>query len=618
MTNDPELVQRAAAGDCEAFTALVERYRDAVRGVAWHHLGDPDDAQDAAQETFVRAWLGIKGLREPERFGPWLRRIAANACADLLRRRGAAALSLDAMPERDLPAAEPAPDEDVERLAARLVVREALGRLSAPTRLTVTLALINGYSHEEIAGFLEVPVDTVRSRLKNARKRLREEMVGMVSDVLSEGKPDPDFARRVVEEALRRGAEAQYAFRRDEAKQHFDAALVAAEKLAPDLETRRLEMQALQGKARAIGNRAWQEGVSLLERALAIAEELGDREQQGYALHNLARQYTFGESIAGGQRDRIVEFHRKARAAFDEVGDPQMAGGELFSLASQQIRWGEGAAARHSLEEALSQSAAATSPSGPTKARAALAMIAAVGEERVGDIIDFQAGGFFVRVEDGKGFASGGAGMTGGRDHGPPEASELARHLDAVLWQISLLCKELAHPFLDASVPVGGGWSGEVILYPRTLEPLRGTITVVSDSERVDVPAGAFEGCLLTELVITEGGGPAGGARNRRWEVSRRMHSGTRRAWYAPGVGLVRLHVRREDARTGAERETTAQLAAFTLAGGEGWLPLAEGNTWTYTWAGVPAEVASAEVYRIARREGDWWHMEYYRYFLLA
>ncbi|MCC6445636.1 MAG: sigma-70 family RNA polymerase sigma factor [Armatimonadetes bacterium] len=244
-TEDCELARQALAGKPSAFAELVDRYRDAVCAVAYHYLGSFEDTQDAAQEAFVQAYLHLKRLCDPERFAPWLKRIAANTSADFLRRRGDTLLSWDALPESAKPCRNPSPDEDMDRVAARMLVREALDRLSDKTRLTVTLFYIDGYSHAEIAGFLEVPVETVRSRLKRAKKQLQEEMITMVTDVLQEEKAEPEFTKDVVKEAMRLGEEARRYLAMDKAVEHYDEALTAIEKLEPSTENLRLKMRAL-------------------------------------------------------------------------------------------------------------------------------------------------------------------------------------------------------------------------------------------------------------------------------------------------------------------------------------------------------------------------------------
>ena len=99
------------------------------------------------------------------------------------------------------------------------------------TRLAVTLFYFSGYSHTQIAEFLGVPLNTVRSRLQHAKRQLRQEMITMVGDVMSEGKPDPQFTQRVVEEAIRRGNEAVTAHTPGEAIGHYEEALTQLQKL---------------------------------------------------------------------------------------------------------------------------------------------------------------------------------------------------------------------------------------------------------------------------------------------------------------------------------------------------------------------------------------------------
>ena len=75
---DGDTVRRVRTGEREAFADLVERYRDLVYALAWRHLGNAEDARDAAQEAFIQAYLCLDQLREPDRFGPWLRQVTLN------------------------------------------------------------------------------------------------------------------------------------------------------------------------------------------------------------------------------------------------------------------------------------------------------------------------------------------------------------------------------------------------------------------------------------------------------------------------------------------------------------------------------------------------------------
>src|SRR3954452_19483397 len=112
--NDADLVRRARQGDTEAFTLLVERYRDAIYGLAFHELHDFEDARDVAQEAFIQAYLHLDQLRDPDRFGPWLRQVTVNQCRSWRRSRWREA------PREVLP--EPA--DRSEAVETRLAVRQ--------------------------------------------------------------------------------------------------------------------------------------------------------------------------------------------------------------------------------------------------------------------------------------------------------------------------------------------------------------------------------------------------------------------------------------------------------------------------------------------------------------
>ena len=234
---DNELIAYALADDKAAFAQLVERYRDAVCGVAYHYFGNFEDMQDAAQETFIQAYTNLRQLRDLDKFGPWLRQIAANICLSALRSRRETAVDPDQV---DLQ-----PESDAVDSATRMMVRDALQKLSEDVRLTVTLSYINGYTHNEVAQFLEVPKATVRSRLHSAKKKLRKEMIDMVSDVLHEGKPDENFTMEVVMEAFRRGSAAEQTFEDEEAIKHYNEALQLFEKARSNLAPEQIKAEMI-------------------------------------------------------------------------------------------------------------------------------------------------------------------------------------------------------------------------------------------------------------------------------------------------------------------------------------------------------------------------------------
>ena len=179
--SDAELVAKSLAGAPESFAQLVARYKDAVFGVAFHHLGDFEDARDATQETFIKAFRDLAQLKRHSSFAYWLHRIANGTALDLVRRRRRTA-SLSETPPLAVPPSAPDPD-----LAAQ--VTKALSDLSEPTRLALILHHVNGYSHAEIADFLGVTPGAIKTRLSRARNHLREEMTDMVEDGLRAERP---------------------------------------------------------------------------------------------------------------------------------------------------------------------------------------------------------------------------------------------------------------------------------------------------------------------------------------------------------------------------------------------------------------------------------------------
>ena len=196
MTGDAELYAAAMAGGPEAFAPIVERYRDAVFGVALARLRDFHGAEDVAQEVFVEAFERLGTLKDPSRLGAWLRSVTIHRSIDRLRRRRETTAGEET---QERVTTDPAPQADMERRELRDQVLAAIGRLSKTQRETTALFYIDGYSQEEIAGMQEVPVGTVKRRLHDARNRLREEMMDMVEEVLKDGAPKADFANRVFE-----------------------------------------------------------------------------------------------------------------------------------------------------------------------------------------------------------------------------------------------------------------------------------------------------------------------------------------------------------------------------------------------------------------------------------
>ncbi len=172
--SDAELAAAAQTGDREAFGRLVERYAGQARRLARAVLGDGADADDAAQDAFLAA-LRHLGRYDPGRpFGPWLMRIVANAAAD--RRRRSKVRATEQIPAGTADS-RPGPERQALRRELRDVLEGALAALPERRRMAVVLFDVEGYSHQEIAESLDVPVGTVRSDVYHARRALREVLV---------------------------------------------------------------------------------------------------------------------------------------------------------------------------------------------------------------------------------------------------------------------------------------------------------------------------------------------------------------------------------------------------------------------------------------------------------
>lgn len=195
-----ELVERARSGDLEAFGLLVDRFQDAVYGTAYALLGDFHDAQDAAQGSFLQAWSKLGTLRNPDRFPGWLCRLTRNCCVDHLRRKRVSPLPLEG---NDAASSAPSAPERLETAELRESVLAAIRSLSEPNRLATTLFYIDGYSVKEVADFLDVPAGTVKRRLHDSRKQLKERMLAMVEDELKGARPGPELRDGVMREISR-------------------------------------------------------------------------------------------------------------------------------------------------------------------------------------------------------------------------------------------------------------------------------------------------------------------------------------------------------------------------------------------------------------------------------
>ena len=183
-TEDLELIQRAAEGDCGAFTELVQKYENFVYNIVFHSLRNADDAFDVSQEVFIRVYKSLGSFRGSSKFSTWLYTVAMNVIRDSIRsskhRIRAVSLSPDdgegGEKEFDIPDRSETsnPEEMLEKKERAKAVREGIRNLSEDHREVILLRDIEGYTYEEIALMLSIDIGTVKSRLNRARNSLKK------------------------------------------------------------------------------------------------------------------------------------------------------------------------------------------------------------------------------------------------------------------------------------------------------------------------------------------------------------------------------------------------------------------------------------------------------------
>ncbi len=182
MTREEELkiIKKAQKGDTAAFERLVTEQEAFVYNLALRTLRSREDAEDAAQEVFVKAWTSLGSFRGDSRFSVWLYRITGNVCTDMLRKRRGEVISLTVTDgegsetELEIADSAPTPHEALEQKERSAALNAALDSLPEDYRKALLLRESGGLSYSEIAGALDIDIGTVKSRIFRARKKLCE------------------------------------------------------------------------------------------------------------------------------------------------------------------------------------------------------------------------------------------------------------------------------------------------------------------------------------------------------------------------------------------------------------------------------------------------------------
>ena len=172
--SETELVASAQHGDRSAFSELVRIHTRGVFNVVYRMCGDALIAEDAAQETFIRAWQNLSSYHPQTSLRNWLYRIAFNAAMDMLRKeKRIIPTDIDDLPLTD---ERPGPESQVSQHERTAMVQKAVMSLPDASRAVLVLKEYEGMSYHEIADALDIPMGTVMSRLNYARKLLKEKL----------------------------------------------------------------------------------------------------------------------------------------------------------------------------------------------------------------------------------------------------------------------------------------------------------------------------------------------------------------------------------------------------------------------------------------------------------
>jgi RNA polymerase sigma-70 factor (ECF subfamily) len=175
--DDIQIIDRFKKGETSVFEELILKYQDRIFNLCRHTLGDVHDAEDAAQDTFIKAYQNLNNFRPEASFYTWLYRIAINTCFDFKKRPLWESLFRRSVEGEEYIVEalsdEPSPERAYASKQIGLALRKNLGKLSLKLRTVIILKEIEGLSYEEIAGILDVSIGTVKSRISRAREELK-------------------------------------------------------------------------------------------------------------------------------------------------------------------------------------------------------------------------------------------------------------------------------------------------------------------------------------------------------------------------------------------------------------------------------------------------------------
>ena len=575
---DVELIQKTLDGETDAFGELIRRYQDAVYATALQKAGNFADAQDIAQEAFIKAYRKLRTLREPAKFPSWLHTITlreynhwrrkqrenipieelndaqmleiSNSCSGISYGTGQSRVPCNITPR------VPLPDEELERKELRQLVLRAIASLPEKVGEAVTLYYIDGFSYNEIADFLSVPASTVKGRLQTGRKQLKEEFITMVEGTLKENRPDEKFTEKVLNEIIQSAKQAREREAHDEVVQLCEKALETLGHLEVTAEHKRSEIDVLdwQGDEWLKWFGKPQDAAENFQKAFHLAKELGDEEAQAKWL--LMQAISFSRA---GDYQSMIHPVQQASAIYAELGQTQhevICAAILDLIDLLPADWERVVARSWNTGYAIHRYRL-------VRSKEALTFIA---EKRPDET--WCEGYVPNRMR---------IGWTPFRK-------------DALITLAGQPVTILKFP-----AKVGDCWQGT--LESRNEEILPATRTIEAKDDTIVVSAGKFEHCLRVKTVVSE---PDGADFSDRMKIfDRRILCGVRTMWFAPGVGLIKYRHENEEGES-----YTIQLLNFHVdseTDGD-YFPLSIGNHWKYERPTSWCNNKTIETYRIVAR----------------
>ena len=182
QVEDNELVKRVCMGETQLFRLLIERHQQHIFNLCYRMLRQFEEADDATQDTFLKAYRSLKQFRGDARLKTWLCQIARNECLNRLRHENMASLDQQLTTDHSFQIADstPSPLELIEQQETQSIIHEAINKLPHQYRLVITLFHLNGLSYEEISQVMEIPMGTVKTHIFRARELLKSKLQAFV------------------------------------------------------------------------------------------------------------------------------------------------------------------------------------------------------------------------------------------------------------------------------------------------------------------------------------------------------------------------------------------------------------------------------------------------------